>query len=945
MTNDRLILLGFMLSNASAFIYEVVWARELSYVFGTSVYAISTVLATFMLGLALGSFFFGKYVDGSRNPLRVFAGLEIGIGIYGIFTIFLFDYLPAPYLFLRGLLDVSSLFPYALFFLSLTVLLVPTVLIGATFPVVSKIYARNFGELGKRVGVAYSLDTLGAAVGAFASGFVLLPALGLSRTILLAAFLNLVVGFVVLFFSEAKEMRPIGKKRRSKGGSLDRVLIFAFFLSGFAALVYEVTWTRLLSWIFGSSVYAFAMMLTAFMLGLAIGSYLVGRLVDKWDDLISAFALIELSIGFYALTLLLIFFRLDELYLKIFFMEGSLEGMFFLFFLIIFALFLIPTTLMGATMPLMIKLYSRDPRRIGGDIGAMFSSNTLGGMLGAFIAGFVLVPSGVESISLFAAGVNMFVAFLMWGYIPFPVKKKLMLGATTSLILAGFLGTAYTVAYDVDIRWVGAYYNPKRFSEISEYRQYKAETEVIFKMDDPHGLVTVTRDESSTALQINGKIDASNTGDIPTQYMLAYAPLFTHDDPKKILNIGLGGGFTLSAIEDLPVETIDVVEINPAVVEATRMVFSEFNDKALDDSRVNLIIDDARNYLLSSNKKYDVIISEPSNPWLAGESGLFTREFYDLVRAHLYDGGVFAQWVPLYDHRADDFRIFLGTFQSVFPHVQVYSTKLGDAILVGSMERRGFDYSRFKETLNEDRFKGHLASMKNVIGNPWFPDVDYYLSFNFMNDEEVLDYVAGIGEFNTDDKPILEFRTAKVHLDRKDIHSKYPFNDVLNFKLRREGMILVVPNIVNAVSINGSNHFFDLLGVGFVDIDWDLLDFGYLHSLSLTSPLDFIILRSVVYNTGLGELAWIRLDAVPVEVDVDVVKFYLADSQNILPPHLREVGEMDIDSRRSYLFTDSVKLYAAWQCLENEAIYVLMLPYTEDLEGAKELFGHARCLY
>ncbi len=943
MKTEKILLIGFALSSMSALIYEVVWSRELTYIFGTSVYAVSTVLATFMFGLALGSFIFGKLVDRQENPLRLFALLEIGLGVYGIIVIGIFSLIVHPYRFLYSLLHGSSLlFLSSQFILAFIALILPTTLIGGTFPVMSKIYTEEFDALGEKVGVVYSLNTVGAAVGAFSSGFVLMPILGLNRTTLLAAFVNLAVGAIIYDLSNKTISKIVEKVKHKKVGlrTLDKVILVSFFFSGFAALTYEVVWTRFLSLIFGTSVYAFSTMLTAFMVGLALGSYAVSKVVDSINDPVGAFILVEWGIGIYGMLLLLLFSNLDMLYFNIYSRwSASFSSMWFVFFLVFFSLLLIPTMLMGATLPLVSKIYSRDLRTVGGDIGAVFSSNTFGGIFGAFLAGFVLIPSiGIEKASLIAAAMNICIVVVLFRFSK--IRKEVFL---LIFVIFSIIGVSLST-YGVDPLQAGVYYNTNRFSNASDYEEFKAETELLFKKDDPHGLVTVTKGRGTTALHINGKIDANNVGDIPNEYMLAYAPLFTHEDPKRVLNIGLGGGFTLSAIEDLDVEQIDVIEINPAVVEATRQVFYQYNDNALDDPRVNLIIADARNYLFTSDEKYDVIISEPSNPWLAGEGGLFTREFYELVKQHLYKGGVFAQWVPLYDHRAEDFKVFLKTYQSVFPYVQVYKIK-GDAILVGSRELRGLDYLKLRERLDGDRVKEHLARMKRIIEYPGLSDVDYYLSFYLMNSEEIPSYIAETQEINSDDKPLLDFRTAKVHIMKGVPFKERPLADIMNFKLKREGMVLRAPPLTNMASIDGGNHTFDLLGVAFEDVNWPLLDVGYWHSLSAADPGRFDILRSVIYATPFGELVWIRLDGVSGEVGKEAVKIYLADSQNILVPHLRDVGEMEIDLREAYLFTDGVKMFAAWQCIENEAIYVLMLPYTEDIGGAKEVFGHVRCIY
>lgn len=954
MKKEKIFLIGFLLSNTSTLIYEVVWSRQLGNILGTSIYAISTVLTCFMLGLALGSYLFGRLVDRYSNPVKLFAMLELGIGVYGIIIIGLFRLAPYPYLFFHsiyhemGIDYLSHSYMHGISFLAISflisviLLLIPTTLMGGTFPVMSKIFTKEFDALGEKVGIVYTLGLIGAAMGSYLSAVWLMPSLGFNRTTLVAAILNLGVGFLIYDLSKETVCETVKKVKYKKVElkTLDKVVLVSFFFSGFAALTYEVAWTRFLSLIFGSSVYAFATILTVFMVGLALGSYIISRVVDRITDLVTVFILVEWGIGIFGMILLLLFSKLDIVYFMIYSKWGASFNVFwFVFFLVLLLMLLIPTTLMGATLPLVSKIYSHELKTVGEDIGAVFSSDTFGGIFGAFIAGFVLIPRfGVEKTILVAAIMNMGVVLILFRFSRIKRGTFLLL-----LLIFSIIGVSLS-AYAVDPLQAGIYYNTKRFSSVSEYEQFKAETELLFMKDDPHGLVTVTKGEGTTSLLINGKIDASDTGDIPNEYMLAYAPLFTHKDPKRVLNIGLGGGFTLSAIEDLDVEVIDVIEINPAVVEATEKVFYELNDDALNDPRVNLIVADARNYLFTSDEKYDVIISEPSNLWISGEGTLFTKEFYEIVKEHLENDGVFSQWIPLYDHTTEDYKIFLNTFRSVFPYVQVYNT-YSDAILIGSMEWKGLDYNMLKDNIDRGRVKKHLERMKQIKGSLGHSDVDYYLSFYLMNSEEVSSYVSDTQELNTDDKPLLEFRTAQVHIMKDINENQRPLQDIMSFKLKRMGMVLGTPPLLNIARINGSTTSFELFGVAFEDVDWPLLSVGYWHVRSPTDPERFDILRSVTYVTPQGEMAWIRLDGISQEVDKEIVKHILADSQNILLPHIMEVDEMEIGSNKAYLFTDGAKLFAAWQCVENEAIYVLMLPYTEDIEGAKQVFGHARCIY
>lgn len=940
----HLLLIGFALSNMSALIYQVVWARELTYIFGTSVYAISTVLTCFMAGLAIGSFWIGRVSDKSKNLFKLFALLELGIGAYGVAIIGIFELLPYPYFFLHSLFHESFfLFNFSQFILCFIALILPTTFIGATFPVMSKLYTEKFNELGENIGIVYSSDTIGAAVGAFSSGFILIPIIGLTNAMVFAALINLLVGAVIYNFSNKTIPIKETKRKRIRLRPTDKIILFCFFFSGFAALMYEVVWTRFLSLIFGTSTYAFSTMLTAFMAGLALGSYAMSKIVDRVKDPVGTFIFVELGIGLYGILLLLLFSNLDMLYFSVYSKWNAFSTIWLAFFLVFFSLLLIPTTLMGATMPLVSKIYSHAHQTVGGDIGKVYSSNTFGGIFGAFMAGFVLIPLiGIEKSSIMAAAINIGVAIALF---KFSKIKKTVFFSIIGIFFV--LGTSFST-YSIDPLQAGIYYHAPRYLNVSNYEQAKAGTTLLFKKDDPHGLVTVTKRGDDVALKINGKTDATNFGDIPNEYMLAFIPLLTHEEPRSVLNVGLGAGFTLSAIEDFDVDEIDVIEINPAVVEATEQYFSEYNDNALEDPRANLIIADARNYLFTSDKRYDVIISVPSNPWLAGEGGLFTKEYYEIIKEHLNEGGIFCQWTGMYEHTTKDFKTFLNTFHSVFPYVQIYMVG-GNVILLGSEESIYLDYPSLVERFDSGRIKEHFAMLRYVryvdfgITDEKLPDVEYFLSFYLMDSREVSDYIRGTEEINTDDMPLIEFETARTHMLKGGVPvEERPDVDMVRFKIRRYGTFLRDLPLRNTVNATDSKHVIDLVMVSVEDIDdWRLEEVGY--GFSYIDMAQFDILRSVRYDTPMGSLVLHVADNVHGELEEKQIREFMAYYWKL--GNLKKVREMKIEEHDAYLFTDDEQIFGAWYCEENAAVYLLILPYTEDIEGAKDIFRHVKCLH
>jgi spermidine synthase len=944
----HIVLIGFALSNISALIYEVTWSRELTYIFGTTIYAISTILACFMSGLALGSYWIGKYADRSKNPLRLFALLEFGVGFYGIIATSIFSLLVYPYKFFYNLFHGTPLFYFSQFILTFFALILPTTLLGATFPTMSKVYAKDINFIGQRIGVVYFSDTLGAAVGSLLSGFLLIPLLGLSKTMIFAALINIMVGWIIYRVSKEVKIEEnfilsrADKVSIGRSRSVDNLIIAAFFISGFSALTYEVVWTRFLSLVFGNSTYAFSAMLSAFLIGLAIGSYFIGKISDKIEDLIGTLGILEMGIAFSAVLLLFLFSQMDVIFLAVYLkLRSSFLFLWFAYYFLFFLVFLIPTTLMGATMPIVSKIYSRNKDTIGGDIGVIFSSNTAGGILGSFAAGFILIPLvGAERSVLLAGGMNVIVAITMFFYSN--MKKSFFL---TSLALFVLLG-AYLTTYTISPLGAGVYYQLAGIDSIEKYKDKKAEMSLLFKKDDPHALVTVTKSKSTLSLRINGKVDANNFGDLPTEYMLAFVPLLTHKNPKSVLNIGLGAGFTLSAIEDFDVKEIDVIEINPAVVEASKKIFFNYNDNALDDSRVNLIIADARNYLANSNKKYDVIISEPSNPWISGEVGLFTKEFYDIAKRHLNEEGIFCQWVPLYDYDAKSFKIFLNTFHSVFPYVQIY--KIGtDAILIGSLQEVPLDYQLLSKKFTMPKIREHFKRLRDVRHLAWgvmYPaltDVEYFLTSYLMSSKEVEEYLEQVKKINSDDKPILEFTTARNHMMGL-MPDELPDFDIAVYKFKTYDAFWVEPPLINLVRDVDDVQVVDLLRISLGDLDqWRLkaIKYGFIF----VDPIRFNVIRSAEYFTGFGRVTVDVVDNVYGTIEEPQLKEFFAQYWNVT--NLKTVGKSKVRRHDAYLFTNGGKMFFSWYCKENLAVYSFSLQYIDDVDEIERAFKHVKCLH
>src|SRR5436853_1280779 len=447
------VLLCFFASGASGLVYQVVWVRELVLVFGATTFAVSTVLTAFMGGLALGSFYFGRRSESLARPLRLYGWLEIGIGLYGLAVPFIFAALPVIYHPIWRWLQLSF-FTLSLvrFFFAGLVLIVRTALMGATLPVLASYYARDTHRIGLRVGSLYALNTFGAVIGAAITGFALIPLLGMHATTATAAAINITLGLVALRISRLEEShaavsdksasdltnrhvetpKTASTAERAKVNSITNdnlsrhaliAVLVSFAASGFIALAYEVIWSRVLALIIGSSVYAFSIMLTTFLIGLAAGAAVVSRFADRIRRPVMAFAVIEIGVGITSFIGAHLFNDLPYVFVQLYRIIGSHS-----FTVLLFARFLVsalvmigPTLLLGALFPLVVRIISTSAtaRTSGRTVGEAYAANTIGAIVGSFASGFFLIPFlGLLGSLRLCAALNFVVAAALFFVLP-----------------------------------------------------------------------------------------------------------------------------------------------------------------------------------------------------------------------------------------------------------------------------------------------------------------------------------------------------------------------------------------------------------------------------------------------------------------------------------------------------------------------------------------------
>ncbi|HYO13923.1 MAG TPA: fused MFS/spermidine synthase [Thermoanaerobaculia bacterium] len=759
---------------------QVLWLRKLSYLFGSTATVFSTVISIFLLGLALGALAAGRLADRSPNPWRLLAFTEIFLGVYCLLSLPIFE--AGRSFFLAVFPNDLAPFPSALakFFVVLICMIPPTLAIGAAFPLAVRIYGREMGTLGHDLSLVYGMDTLGAAVGALLAGFVLVPGLGLASSTRLLGVVAVLLGLAIVTLrgqaptraarkekrkdlKDLKDLKEIKDSKDAKDSEtvtpaprwqLGTVLV-TFFLSGGAALLLETGWNRFFSLLNGTHVYSTSTVLAGFLTGIGLGSLLMARWIDRIRD---PFAVVALLYGVIALSGMLVF-RSSDLFTRAYFALFRWSDGYYAFqlgvCLVIGLIVILATLAMGANFPLVARIATRAAEERGTSAGRVFFVNTLGAVLGAFLAEFMILPSwgfpGLMLVTLviYALSASAFLALS-------PGPRRVPKAAVCGALLAGAVLLSPAVL-ELRLPYHALYYHGLRLGNLEAYRAEIRQMRMLEEQQSFYGQVAVVKIGEDLLLKHNGKTDAStNLRDNRTQILLGHLPMLFHPNPRRVLAIGLGGGFTLRALVHHPqAAEITMVEIDPQVVEAARRHFAAPSDNALDDPRVRIVTNDGRNYVDSAERKYDVISSEPPNIWVAGVSGLFTQEFYRTVDRRLAPGGILCQWVPLYEMEREDFRIMLNTITTVFRYVTFWQIGTDVGILASNSPFR-VDLPVVLEKIRQFEVQKDLVeigfSQRGFIR---------FLNKPVALPEQVPAFLGRVEVVNTDDQPVLEFSTAR----------------------------------------------------------------------------------------------------------------------------------------------------------------------------------------
>lgn len=759
----NLVACLLFLSGATALVYELVWSKYLGNVLGNSGQAHAVVLATFMGGLALGASVFGRTADRVKNPLALYGLLELGVGLYALAFPYVLDALEALWLMLAPVVPDGWRVAPRLLVASLS-LVVPTLLMGGTLPALVRHFASSLAGVQRELARLYAVNSLGAAVGVFLAGTHLVPAFGLAASARGAALLNVLLALAALALARQHPptLAPGQAAPDLEGGTevaypraAVRAALVGVALSGFTSMLYQVTWIRLLSIVLGASTYAFTLILTAFILGIGLGSFWLMSRGSKVDSL-RMYARMQVGLVVSLCVALPLYVRLPYYFRTARWMlTASLETwpvFQFLTFAFCCVVLLVPTFFMGAAFPAAARVATAKVSEVGRQLGGVYLWNTVGTISGSVLGGLVLMPWwGMEGNFVAGAVVNLVAAGLAFFAVPgrpaSPARALWPVAAVAGLaavVLGGMQGWAIRLS---------SITSPRVHSPTESYAQLVAGTErktvPVFYKDDTFATVLVADIPGKHRyMKLNGKVDASTGSDVETQVVAGHLGVLLHPrEPRNVLVVGAGAAITAGSVLAHPVERMDLVEISPAVIDAARL-FKADNRNAVDDPRTHVHVDDAKTFMALAPRKYDLVVSVPSNPWVSGVSGLFTRDFFQTVDRHLTDDGVLVQWIHVYENRKELIQLVMRTMRDTFPHA---TTWLGpyDLVMVASRKPLNFDAQQLAARMARPDAKADLARVD-------IHDVFALLSKQVHSEQGQLEF-AGQGPINTDDDNILEY--------------------------------------------------------------------------------------------------------------------------------------------------------------------------------------------
>jgi spermidine synthase len=861
------LLFCFFLSGAAALIYQVLWTKALGLTFGHTAYALATVLAVFMGGLAAGSKWLGRWSDSRPRPLATYGWLELAVALSGAVSLAGIAGVRVVY-HLLATEQSSAMWLLAVRFLgACAVLFVPTFFMGGTLPMLVRALELRSAEFGKRFARLYWVNTAGAVVGTLSAGFIFLPVLGMRATLGIAVILNVCAGLIALRLARKERtetpIRTTDKQYQNrkiatgpasarqqdaasaKRGQTtarhvlsQRILLICFAAVGATAMAYEIGWTRLLATQLGSSTYAFTIMLATFLTGIGLGS----ALFEKWGLRAGSqmmFAWTQAMTALASLAALMFFNRIPGVLASILSTNDESFHTVLLAQFAVSSIAMLPTAMIfGFNFPVVTLLVAErgkkasesldreeetNARGQGASVGRAYAWNTLGAIVGAIAAGFWLLPLlGSFRLLVATATLNVSLAALLWvsgifsgNSLNVRGRGAAFAGLGCSLLLLAVIGVVgLTHRFnDPAVATFNTllYWNSGAKSIPLPMQQKAHMLDVTYWADGLNATISVGRTDDTLVLRTDGKTDASSN-DLDTQLMLGHIGAVAHPAPRRVLVIGFGGGMTLSALARYPgIESLDCVEIEPAVVGAAPYLKS-LNRDVLKDKRVHILYDDGRNFLFTTHNRYDLIVSEPSNPWVEGVASLFTREFYRAAQDRLAPGGIFVQWVQSYSLYPDDLRTVSATFLAQFRDASLWHGVKSDLLLVAPTPPQPVILDRMQTLWSNTGLRDDFERMGMERPEGLF---GYYLL-----DDAALRKFAAAGRIDSDDRTSLEYtapRSLLVQgLDDKNLlalHETQPKVELDGFSSDRRNSILAASAVtaLNVGDVTDADRFVSAL--------------------------------------------------------------------------------------------------------------------------------------
>jgi spermidine synthase len=774
----RLLGLCFFLSGASGLILQVAWSKELSYLLGNTLYAVATVVAAFMGGLGLGSALASRWGGRFANPLKAYAAMEACIAFLGAASVPVLRSLGGTFSAFYAMAgEHHALFLLMRFLLVFAVTALPATLMGMTLPVVAGAPGRREERYEREAGWLYGVNTLGAVAGTLLAGFALLPMLGLFKSCLAAAAVQSSVA--ALAWAMGRRVGAIEDVRARAGGEKAvpahawtpamRLIGGVYALSGAAALVWEVAWFRLLALTFGPSVHAFSVMLGVYLAGLGLGSMAAARLAARLRSPMRCFAAFEAALALSGLAGMALVNFLPTWYFDLFrwWHAGPLgvHGYMGAQSLTAAALVLVPTFLMGMLFPVGVRAFREAAGGVAPPeeaVGRLYALNTLGAIAGSLAAGFWLLPGlGLWRTMLLAAALSLSLALLLWrvradGALP---QTRFGFAAPGAAMVLFVIGWILLPPMDLRRANLGLYQISRADSDPSS-RQWLSSFDahrLLFYREGLNSGVALFRTATDVSLHISGKPEASTVqSDVVSQLFFGFMPLLFAPEPRDAALVGYGGGTSAGALlRSGSLQSLDAIEIERGVLDASPY-FEHVNGSPLSDSRTRIVVEDGRIHLTYTGRRYDIISSEPSNPWMAGVANLFTADFYGAAKARLKPGGVFCQWLQLYQIDGEALSAMLGTLRHSFRHVHVFFAGYGDLVCIASDSPIEMGWPEVRQRLEEPS----MAEMLRLCGMA-HPS---QLSAHYLGTAEHLLERLPKAPVITDDNAWLEHRMASLFL-------------------------------------------------------------------------------------------------------------------------------------------------------------------------------------